>query len=76
MRFLADMGISPRTIIFLQDLGYDALHLHDPGNPHHLTWPPPPAEQLQPPQSQAPHCWNVPGAGHSRIHPEPPSSVV
>lgn len=31
MRFLADMGISPRTIIFLQDLGYDALHLHDQG---------------------------------------------
>ncbi len=29
MRFLADMGISPVTVSFLQDLGHDAIHLHD-----------------------------------------------
>ena len=29
MKFLADMGISPNTVAFLQGLGYDALHLHD-----------------------------------------------
>jgi len=28
MRFLADMGISPVTVNFLCDLGYDAVHLH------------------------------------------------
>jgi predicted nuclease of predicted toxin-antitoxin system len=31
MRFLADMGISPRTVVFLQGLGHDATHLHDEG---------------------------------------------
>ena len=29
MRFLADMGISPKTVGYLQSLGYDAVHLHD-----------------------------------------------
>jgi len=29
MRFLADMGISPRTVDFLRDLGHDAMHLHE-----------------------------------------------
>lgn len=28
MRFLADMGISPRTVAFLEGLGHDAVHLH------------------------------------------------
>lgn len=28
MRFLADMGISPKTVAFLRDLGHDAVHLH------------------------------------------------
>ena len=31
MRFLADMGISPRTVTFLKNLGYDAVHLHARG---------------------------------------------
>ena len=31
MKFLADMGISPKTVVFLQSLGYDAVHLHDQG---------------------------------------------
>lgn len=31
MRFLADMGISPHTVAFLQGLGHDATHLHDQG---------------------------------------------
>ena len=31
MKFLADMGISPKTVDFLRDLGHDALHLHDRG---------------------------------------------
>ncbi len=31
MKFLADMGISPKTVAFLQYLGYDAVHLHDQG---------------------------------------------
>ena len=31
MRFLADMGISPVTVAFLQSQGYDALHLHEQG---------------------------------------------
>lgn len=29
MRFLADMGISPKTVAFLQSFGHDAVHLHD-----------------------------------------------
>lgn len=28
MKFLADMGISPRSIEYLRDLGFDAVHLH------------------------------------------------
>jgi len=31
MKFLADMGISPKTVSFLTDLGYDAVHLFDEG---------------------------------------------
>jgi predicted nuclease of predicted toxin-antitoxin system len=31
MKFLADMGISPKTVVFLQGLGYDAVHLHHQG---------------------------------------------
>lgn len=31
MKFLADMGISPRSAAFLRGLGYDAIHLHDEG---------------------------------------------
>ncbi|GBD08149.1 hypothetical protein HRbin22_00382 [Candidatus Thermoflexus japonica] len=31
MRFLADMGISPRTVAFLRELGYEAVHLHEEG---------------------------------------------
>jgi predicted nuclease of predicted toxin-antitoxin system len=31
MKFLADMGVSPRTIVHLQRLGHDAVHLHDEG---------------------------------------------
>jgi predicted nuclease of predicted toxin-antitoxin system len=31
MRFLLDMGISPKTAGFLQDLGYEALHLQEEG---------------------------------------------
>ena len=31
MKFLADMGISPRTVDFLRDMGYDATHLHKEG---------------------------------------------
>jgi len=31
MKFLADMGISPKTVRFLQSLGHDAVHLHDEG---------------------------------------------
>jgi predicted nuclease of predicted toxin-antitoxin system len=31
MKFLADMGISPKTVHFLQDLGYAASHLHEYG---------------------------------------------
>lgn len=27
MKFLADMGISPQTVAFLQTLGHDAVHL-------------------------------------------------
>ena len=29
MRFLADMGISPTTVAFLEDLGHDAVHLRE-----------------------------------------------
>ncbi len=28
MKFLADMGISPKTVAFLQGLGHAAEHLH------------------------------------------------
>jgi predicted nuclease of predicted toxin-antitoxin system len=31
MKFLADMGISPRSAAFLRSLGHDAIHLHDAG---------------------------------------------
>ena len=31
MKFLADMGISPQTVSFLQTEGYDAIHLMDQG---------------------------------------------
>jgi predicted nuclease of predicted toxin-antitoxin system len=29
MKFLADMGISPATVVFLTAEGYDAIHLLD-----------------------------------------------
>ncbi|MCC6607910.1 MAG: DUF5615 family PIN-like protein [Anaerolineae bacterium] len=29
MKFLADMGISPVTVQFLRDQGFDAVHLSD-----------------------------------------------
>jgi predicted nuclease of predicted toxin-antitoxin system len=29
VKFLADMGISPQTVTFLQTLGHDAVHLSD-----------------------------------------------
>jgi len=31
MKFLADMGISPRTVAFLRSLGHDAVHLYEQG---------------------------------------------
>lgn len=31
MKFLADMGISPRTVNWLKDAGYDAIHLVEEG---------------------------------------------
>jgi predicted nuclease of predicted toxin-antitoxin system len=31
MKFLADMGISPRTVAFLRSQGHDAVHLHEQG---------------------------------------------
>jgi predicted nuclease of predicted toxin-antitoxin system len=31
MKFLADMGISPKTVRYLQSLGHDAVHLHAEG---------------------------------------------
>ena len=31
MKFLADMGISPKTVAFLRGLGHDAVHLSDQG---------------------------------------------
>ncbi|NOZ48621.1 MAG: hypothetical protein GXP37_01075 [Chloroflexi bacterium] len=29
MKFLADMGISPKTVAFLRELGSEAVHLHE-----------------------------------------------
>ena len=29
MKFMLDMGISPKTAVFLRSLGYDAIHLHE-----------------------------------------------
>jgi predicted nuclease of predicted toxin-antitoxin system len=31
MKFLANMGISPDTVGFLRDFGYEAVHLHEEG---------------------------------------------
>ena len=31
MKFLADMGISPKTVTFLRGMKHDAVHLHDQG---------------------------------------------
>ena len=31
MKFLADMGISPKTVAFLHTLGHDAVHLAEQG---------------------------------------------
>lgn len=31
MKFLADMGISPKTVAFLHGLGHDAIHLSEQG---------------------------------------------
>ena len=31
MKFLADMGISPLTVAFLNQQGYDAKHLNEEG---------------------------------------------
>lgn len=31
MKFLADMGISPKTVSFLNSLTHDAIHLKDQG---------------------------------------------
>jgi predicted nuclease of predicted toxin-antitoxin system len=31
MKFLADMGISPRSVAYLRGLGQDAVHLHEEG---------------------------------------------
>ena len=31
MRFLADMGISPKTVGFLRELGHEVVHLHEEG---------------------------------------------
>ena len=31
MRFLADMGISPRTVARLKEQGYDSIHLVEEG---------------------------------------------
>ena len=31
MKFLADMGISPKTVTFLHALGHDAVHLTEQG---------------------------------------------
>lgn len=31
MKFLADMGISPKVVLWLQEQGHDAVHLHEVG---------------------------------------------
>lgn len=31
MKFLADMGISPRTVNWLRNAGYDAVHVVEQG---------------------------------------------
>ena len=31
VKFLADMGISPKTVVFLHALGHDAVHLSEQG---------------------------------------------
>lgn len=31
MKFLADMGISPRAVAYLRTIGHDAVHLHEMG---------------------------------------------
>ena len=31
MKFLADIGISPKTVSFLKRLGHEAVHLHEQG---------------------------------------------
>ena len=31
MKFLADMGISPRSVAYLRGLGIGAIHLHELG---------------------------------------------
>lgn len=31
MRFLADMGISPKTVAFLRELGHEVVHLYEEG---------------------------------------------
>ena len=31
VRFLADMGISPKVVAFLTELGHNAVHLHEQG---------------------------------------------
>lgn len=38
MKFLADMGISPKTVAFLRNLEYEAAHLHEQGL-HRLSDP-------------------------------------
>lgn len=43
MKFLADMGISPKTVAWLGEQGYDAVHLMDRGaeqaqDPDILKW--------------------------------------
>jgi predicted nuclease of predicted toxin-antitoxin system len=35
MRFLANMGISPLTVVFLRTQGHDAVHLHEQGLDRH-----------------------------------------
>jgi predicted nuclease of predicted toxin-antitoxin system len=31
MKFIADMGISPKSVVFLKDFGFEAFHLNDLG---------------------------------------------
>jgi predicted nuclease of predicted toxin-antitoxin system len=31
MKFLADMGISPKSVLYLRSLGHDAVHLYEEG---------------------------------------------